>query len=270
MKSWIRNLWSQKSQPKRQFRSARPELEGLESREVPTVTFHGGAVLPNVEVQGLYYGSDWSTSAAYSAQRSQLDGFLKYIVQSGYTSAMLNMPQMYENMTLPDIYRGDIQQIKDNGHYLIGLINDILDLSKIEAGKLELLRESISLAEIFRGVLATSVGLVKDKAVLIKSDFSDQLPRVWADPTRVRQIVLNLMSNAVKFTDRGSVTLRARLENTVVRISVIDTGIGIREKALPHILTDSSKQTLIPADFTAEPGLASTSANSFARCTAAI
>jgi hypothetical protein len=67
---------------------ARLRVEALEAREVPTVTFHGGAVLQNVEVQGLYYGSDWSTSS-YSTQRSQLDGFLQYIVQSGYTSAML-------------------------------------------------------------------------------------------------------------------------------------------------------------------------------------
>jgi hypothetical protein len=62
---------------------ARPQVEGLEDRRVPTVTFHGGAVLPNVEVQGVYYGSDWNT-AAYSAQRSQLDGFLQNVVQSSY------------------------------------------------------------------------------------------------------------------------------------------------------------------------------------------
>jgi hypothetical protein len=88
MKSWVRNLWSNKPRAGRTSRGARPELECLETREVPTVTFHGGAVLQNVEVQAVYYGSDWNTSA-YSAQRSQLDGFLQYIVQSGYTSNML-------------------------------------------------------------------------------------------------------------------------------------------------------------------------------------
>jgi signal transduction histidine kinase/ActR/RegA family two-component response regulator len=153
----------------------------------------------------------------------------------GYTSSMLERPAMYDNLPLPTVYANDIRLIRDNGYHLIGLINDILDLSKIEAGKLELQPESISLPDIFRGVLATSVGLVKDKPVLIKSDIPEQLPLVRADPTRVRQIILNLMSNAVKFTERGSVTLRASTENGFVNISVIDTGIGIPENALRYI-----------------------------------
>ena len=153
----------------------------------------------------------------------------------GYTSSMLDRPAMYADVPLPTVYANDIQLIRENGYHLIGLINDILDLSKIEAGKLELLYESVSLNDIFRGVLATSIGLVKDKPILIKSDFPDSLPVVWADPTRVRQIILNLMSNAVKFTERGSVTLQAQVETTLIRISVSDTGIGIPEKALPHI-----------------------------------
>ncbi len=153
----------------------------------------------------------------------------------GYTSSMLERPSMYENVALPPIYARDIKLIRDNGRHLIGLINDILDLSKIEAGKLELVREPITLTDIFRGVLATSVGLTKNKPVLVKSDIPDPLPLVYVDPTRVRQIILNLMSNAVKFTEQGSVTLRARIEDEFVKISVIDTGIGIPEKSLPHI-----------------------------------
>ncbi|MBI1260021.1 MAG: response regulator [Chloroflexi bacterium] len=153
----------------------------------------------------------------------------------GYTSSMLERPSMYENIALPPIYARDIKLIRENGRHLIGLINDILDLSKIEAGRLELVREPIILTDIFRGVLATSVGLVKDKPVLIKSDIPDLLPPVYVDPTRVRQIILNLMSNAVKFTEQGSVTLRASIESNFVKIAVIDTGIGIPEKSLPHI-----------------------------------
>jgi signal transduction histidine kinase/ActR/RegA family two-component response regulator len=153
----------------------------------------------------------------------------------GYTSSMLDMPQMYQNTPLPEVYRQDIQLIKDHGHYLLGLITDILDLSKIEAGKLELHPTKMDLVELFRGVIATSVGLAKDKPIQIKPDFPDTLPNVWADPIRVRQIVLNLMSNAIKFTPTGSVTLQARVLDDRVDIAVIDTGIGIPEKALPHI-----------------------------------
>src|SRR5258708_9251882 len=105
---------------------------------------------------------------------------------------MLDRPSMYDNVVLPPIYANDIRLIRENGYHLIGLINDILDLSKIEAGKLELLRESISLADIFRRVLATSVGLVKNKPVLIKSDYADQLQPVRAHPTRIPHTLIHL------------------------------------------------------------------------------
>jgi CheY-like chemotaxis protein len=142
---------------------------------------------------------------------------------------------VYNNVPLPDCYLNDIQLIKDSGYYLLGLITDILDLSKIEAGKLDLHRTSVNLLEIFKGVLATSTGLLKDKSIQLRPDYSDNLPLVWADPTRIRQIILNLMSNAIKFTPSGSVTLQAKAEGDFVQISVIDTGVGIPEHALTHI-----------------------------------
>ena len=130
----------------------------------------------------------------------------------GYSHSMLVMPQMFNNEPLPDIYRPYLKLIKDNGHYLIGLINDILDLSKIEAGKLELVCTTADLPEIFRGVLATATGLLKDKSLQLRPDYPEDLPLVWADPIRVRQIILNLLSNAIKFTNSGSVTLKAEVD----------------------------------------------------------
>jgi signal transduction histidine kinase/CheY-like chemotaxis protein len=165
----------------------------------------------------------------------------------GYTSSMLNMPQMYNNAHLPEIYHNDIELIKENGQYLVGLINDILDLSKIEAGRLVLHCEPVNISEVLRGTTATSIGLLKDKPLQIIPDFPDNMPLVWADPMRLRQIVLNLMSNAIKFTETGSVTLSARQEDSSVRISVTDTGIGIPEAVLPTIF-DRFKQAELDTD----------------------
>ena len=159
----------------------------------------------------------------------------------GYTSAMLDMPEMYANQRLPDVFRSDIRTIHENSHHLIGLINDILDLSKIEAGRLELEPTAVALQDIFRGVIATSIGLLKDKPVQIRPAYPEDLPKVWADPLRTRQILLNLMSNAVKFTDTGSITLAAEVIGDRVRISVSDTGAGIPEQALSAIF-DRFKQ----------------------------
>jgi signal transduction histidine kinase/ActR/RegA family two-component response regulator len=153
----------------------------------------------------------------------------------GYSSSMLNMPQMFQNKRIPEVHRPYLQLIEENGHYLLGLINDTLDLSKIEAGKLDLHCESTSLPNIFRGVLATATGLLKGKPIQLRSDFADDLTNAWADPMRVRQIILNLMSNAVKFTESGSVTLSARAAGEFVEIAVSDTGIGIPDKALAVI-----------------------------------
>ncbi|MCA9904854.1 MAG: hypothetical protein KC547_13450, partial [Anaerolineae bacterium] len=153
----------------------------------------------------------------------------------GYTSSMLNMPQMFDNRRLPAAYRPYIQLVEESGHYLLGLINDVLDLSKIEAGKLELHCSPMALPDLMRGVLTTSIALLKDKKLSLLPDFPDDIPFVWGDAMRVRQILLNLMSNAVKFTETGSITLSARVEGAHVHIAVSDTGIGMPESVLESI-----------------------------------
>lgn len=153
----------------------------------------------------------------------------------GYSNSMLHMPQMFKNTPVSDAHKPYLQLIEENGHYLVGLISDVLDLGKIEAGRLELHPAATELPSLFRGVMATSVGLLKGKPVQLRSDFPEDLPVIWADPMRVRQIILNLMSNALKFTDTGSVTLQARQDGDFVNISIIDTGIGIPESALEVI-----------------------------------
>jgi signal transduction histidine kinase/DNA-binding response OmpR family regulator len=114
-----------------------------------------------------------------------------------------------------------------NGEHLLGLINDILDLSKIEAGKMELACETADLHPLFHGVMSTAVGLTKDKGLSLEFEADDELPPVWIDKTRIRQVLLNLLSNAAKFTDRGGITVRAHAADGFVQIAVQDTGIGI-------------------------------------------
>ncbi len=131
---------------------------------------------------------------------------------------------------LNDLALNDIQLIHNSGKHLLALINDILDLSKIEAGKMELVREAVDIREVAKAVLASSHSLVKDKPVEIITDVSDMLPPVYADKLRLNQILLNLVSNAAKFTHEGAITIKANLDinklDTMI-ISVKDTGIGI-------------------------------------------
>ena len=123
--------------------------------------------------------------------------------------------------------RADLTSIYSNGQHLLGLINDILDISRIEAGKMELIFEPVDLQRIIEGVMSTAVALVKEKPIQLEREVDPDLPAIRADGTRVRQVILNLLSNAAKFTEEGQITLRAHADEENVSISVKDTGIGI-------------------------------------------
>jgi signal transduction histidine kinase/CheY-like chemotaxis protein/nitrate/nitrite-specific signal transduction histidine kinase len=142
---------------------------------------------------------------------------------------------------LTELQEQDLNTIYSSGQHLLGLINDVLDMSKIEAGKLDLAREDINLYEVFDGVMSTSFALVKDKPVKLVKDVPPDLPTVTADPMRIRQVLLNLLSNAAKFTNEGSITLQAvEVEETedeigYMQVNVIDTGIGISEEDIEKL-----------------------------------
>jgi signal transduction histidine kinase len=113
---------------------------------------------------------------------------------------------------ITELQQNDLTAIYNSGQHLLGLINDILDLSKIEAGKMELALEEVNIAEVITSVMATATGLVKDKPIRLIRDVPEDLPTVNADSIRVRQVLLNLISNATKFTDEGTVTVEAKLD----------------------------------------------------------
>jgi signal transduction histidine kinase len=120
-----------------------------------------------------------------------------------------------------------LRMVIDSSEHLLSLINDVLDISKIESGLLDLLvDQDVDLNRILSGVITTGRGLLGDKPVELVLDISD-LPPIVADQRRVRQIILNIVSNACKFTAEGSITIRAWQENEEIKIMVKDTGPGI-------------------------------------------
>jgi signal transduction histidine kinase/CheY-like chemotaxis protein len=125
----------------------------------------------------------------------------------------------------------DLTSIYNSGQHLLTLINSILDMSKIEAGKIELTFEEVSLHDILEAVIGTTRALVKDRPIELRTQVPRDLPTVWADTQRVRQVLLNLMSNAAKFTEEGSISLKAEAGKEYVTLSVADTGIGINPEA---------------------------------------
>jgi signal transduction histidine kinase len=127
--------------------------------------------------------------------------------------------------------RQDVRRVVHGAESLLAIINDILDLSKIEAGRIELHWQHVNVHDIVRGVVATVEPLAKAKRLSLSSDVDAGLERCWADPTRLSQMLLNLLSNAVKFTETGWVTLEVRREGERARFTVRDSGIGIAPAA---------------------------------------
>ncbi len=143
----------------------------------------------------------------------------------------------------PQEQREFLGNILTSGRHLLRLINDILDLSKVEAGKMELHPEPVSLPEVAEGVVATLKTLAAKKKLQVESDFPADLPLVWADPPRLKQILYNLLSNAIKFTPGGGcVSVAARSLSAAPRqfleVSVTDTGVGIPAEHLERIFLE--------------------------------
>ncbi|MGQ9710549.1 MAG: GAF domain-containing protein [Anaerolineae bacterium] len=159
--------------------------------------------------------------------------------------------------------RQDLEAIFNSGQHLLGLINDILDISKIEAGKMELSFESTDLREIIRGVMSTAIALVKDKPIELQQSVPADLPTIIADSRRIRQVLLNLVSNAAKFTDQGFIQVEARVEGDNVLISVSDSGIGIPPEKLPHIFDAFTQVDASPSRKYGGTGLGLTISKSF-------
>ncbi len=126
---------------------------------------------------------------------------------------------------------GFVDSILRGGEALLGLINDILDLTKIEAGRLELNHESVDLRAALLGVLPVVKPRAQDKRIRLSTFLPTDLPLVWADPGKLNQILLNLITNGIKYThENGTVSVEARPLDDMVEIWVNDTGIGIAKE----------------------------------------
>jgi signal transduction histidine kinase len=130
---------------------------------------------------------------------------------------------------LPERAQGVLERVQNNGRHLLALINDVLDLAKIEAGQLTLTLEDHNLPELVRGVVAATEPLAAAKGLKFVARVEDGLPIAHGDARRVSQVLLNLVGNAVKFTEAGEVEIGAAAENGRFVLTVRDTGPGIAD-----------------------------------------
>ena len=132
-----------------------------------------------------------------------------------------------------------LRMVKDSGQHLLALINDVLDISKIEAGQIEIANAPFDLPESIQKVVQTVKPLANKKQLPLIAQIAPDVSRITSDRRRVEQILLNLLSNAIKFTEQGEVTLTAEIvpgmPRSALRISVADTGLGIKRENLDKL-----------------------------------
>jgi signal transduction histidine kinase len=141
-----------------------------------------------------------------------------------------------------DQYIDDINKIRDSGEHLLGLLNDILNMSKIEAGQMDMFLETFSLSKFLQSVVSSTRTLVENNGNKYEFSALEDMGEMHADLTKVRQCLFNLVSNAAKFTKDGTITLSAEwLEDKAtrrIRFAVSDTGIGIEQDKFDYIFKE--------------------------------
>ena len=140
----------------------------------------------------------------------------------------------------PDDLARDVKKIEGNARHLLGLINDVLDLSKVESGKMEAFCETFDIAQMVGDVASTVGALLEKKDNKLAVEVAPDIGTMHSDVTRLRQVLLNLLSNAAKFTENGTITLSIARETSgrrgdVIRFSVQDTGIGMSEEQIDRL-----------------------------------
>ena len=144
----------------------------------------------------------------------------------GFCEMITQAPETYGE-AVPSALLADLDVVLRNSRHLASLIDDVLDLSQVEAGKMAIVRERAGLSRIVRSAAVAVRPLYESKGLRLDLELSPDLPEVFCDRTRIREVVLNLLSNAGRFTARGGVRVRATREGTDVIFSVADTGPGI-------------------------------------------
>ena len=144
----------------------------------------------------------------------------------GFGDMIIQSPEIY-GPDLPPALMSDIATINENSRHLARLIDDVLDLSQVEAGRMALSKEWVNLRQIVDAAVVAVRPLFESKRLYLRLDVPDDVPDLFCDSTRIREVILNLLSNAGRYTEAGGVTIRLEATERDITVSVTDTGPGI-------------------------------------------
>lgn len=139
---------------------------------------------------------------------------------------------------IPQLQKDNLQKVLISSEHLLSLINDLLDLAKIESGRMEVFPESFKVEEVIQVATSTVEPMLKDGRVRLITEINRDVPTLNTDREKLKQSILNLLSNAAKFTEKGEIKVSAWHENGSLKLEVSDTGIGMKKEALENIFDE--------------------------------
>jgi len=213
--------------------------EIFDSQELDVLSLLANQAAISLENARLYEGLSTSNVRLMEASRlkSQFLANMSHELRTplnsiiGFSKVLLNRL----DGDLTERQEAYVKSVHNSSRHLLELINGILDFSRIEAGKFEMRPERVNLHDIVEECIESSLPLVREKRVKLEKDVPVDLPELYADRTRVKQVLLNLVSNAIKFTSAGRVLVQVRREPDALHVSVADTGIGISHTDLARL-----------------------------------
>lgn len=157
----------------------------------------------------------------------------------GFSELMVNSPDTYTSLEEwpPGLYE-DVQEIYRSTMHLQSLVNDILNLGQIEARQMPLFKEMVDMSQLVQDVKAMVEPVLTRKKLWFRTEIEPDLPPVFADRTRIRQVLLSLISNSLRFTEQGGITVRLRGEKNAILVNTEDTGPGIAQEDLPKLFKE--------------------------------
>jgi signal transduction histidine kinase/DNA-binding response OmpR family regulator len=219
------------------YRTATDSLEEARNQRVELRQVQEDLVLANNELSRLTTRLKVMTEKAEEARRvkeefvanvsHELRTPLNMII--GYTDLIMKSPQVY-GKRIPARLLADISSIQRNSQHLVELINDVLDLSQVDAGRMALTKRWVSIREIIEGAIIAVQPLFESKGLYLQTEIPSDTMMVYCDSTRMREVVLNLLSNAGRLTEQGGIRVQVKEENHSIVVSVSDTGPGISEE----------------------------------------
>ena len=157
---------------------------------------------------------------------------------TGFSEMMALSPESYGGVRLPPSYREDVMEIYRSSKHLLALVEDVLSLAQLEAGQMIVKRDWADLLAVVRDAVETLRPLVEAKGVDLRLSITSSLPRTMIDAGRIRQVLLNLLNNAYRFTESGYIAVTVGRQEEEVLIEVEDSGVGIDPDDLPHIFEE--------------------------------